>query len=276
MKTILNARTFKVALLSSLVILAASSAAQADDWGTIKGQVIYGGDKAPKVEPLKVDKDQQACLATKKQLVSEDWVIDPKTKGMKWAMVWLVPNSRQKPDLVKPIPIHPKLKDPKELPKVVIDQPCCLFEPYCVALREGQSITIKNSMSITHNSKVDGDGDVGNPQKNPLIPAGGSVDVGPFKAQRTEIPLSCSIHGWMSGHIRVFSHPYFVVTKEDGMFEIKDAPAGKYRLVIWQPAVGWVVGDKEPDQFGIQINIKANETSDLGKFKVMPPKEEKK
>jgi hypothetical protein len=245
--------------------------AEADgEWGTIKGQVIFGGDKIPAPVVLNVNKDQQACLATKKQLTSEDWVIDPATKGLQWAIVWLIPDSRKKEDLTKPIPINPKLKG-RKLENVVIDQPCCMFEPYCIALQDGQSITIKNSMTIAHNSKVDGDTDIGNPQVNPLIPPGAKVDVGPFKPQWTEVPLACSIHGWMSGHIRVFSHPYFFVTGKDGKFEIKDAPAGKFRLVIWHPGGGWVTGDKEPDKFGKEIEIKGGATTDLGQFKVMPP-----
>ena len=251
-------------------VLSANAAADGD-WGTIKGQVIFGGSKPPAAAVMKVDKDQQACLATKKELTSEDWVVDPETKGLKWAIVWLVPDSKKKEDLTKPIPINPKLKG-RKLENVVIDQPCCMFEPYCIALQEGQSITIKNSMSITHNSKVDGDSDAGNPQVNPLIPPGEKVNVGPFKPQRTEIPLSCSIHSWMSGHIWVFSHPYYAVTGKDGKFEIKDAPTGKFRLVIWQPGAGWVTGDKDPDKFGKEITIKGGATTDLGQFKVMPPK----
>lgn len=240
-------------------------------WGTIKGQVVFDGDK-PKEIVLNVDKDQNKCLETKKQLVSEDWVVDPETKGLKWAIVWLIPDSRKKEDLVKPIPIHPSLKN-RKLDNVIIDQPCCLFEPYCVALQQGQSVTIKNSMTISHNSKVDGDSEVGNPQKNPLIPGGGMVDIGPFNAQATEIPLSCSIHSWMSGHIRVFSHPYYTVTGKDGKFEFKDAPAGKFRLVIWQPGAFFVTHEegKEPDKFGMPITIKAGATTDLGQFKVKQP-----
>jgi hypothetical protein len=269
MRVLGNVRMLVGGLLGALVFLASGNAQAQQEWGTIKGQVIFGGNAIPKPAVLLVNKDGPACLA-KGPLLSEDWVIDPETKGIKWVYVWLVPDSRDKKDLVKPIPINPKLLG-KKLDNIVIDQPCCLFEPYAVALQQGQSITVKNSMGIAHNSKIDGDAAVGNPQTNPLIPPGGMINVGPFNAQATEIPLSCSIHGWMSGHIRVFSHPYFCITGKDGKFEIKDAPAGQYRLVILHPGSGWVVGDKEPDKFGIQINIKPNTTTDLGQFKVKAP-----
>ena len=31
----------------------------------------------------------------------------------------------------------------------------------------------------------------------------------------------------------MFDHPYFAITDADGKFEIKDAPAGKWRVVYW-------------------------------------------
>ena len=49
--------------------------------------------------------------------------------------------------------------------------------------------------------------------------------------------LACNIHGWMKAYVRVFDHPYYAVTDEDGKFEIKLARVGaaihhlaRYRL----------------------------------------------
>jgi len=47
------------------------------------------------------------------------------------------------------------------------------------------------------------------------------------------ISYKCSIHPWMSGYVRVFEHPYYAVTDDDGKFEIKNAPVGKFRIVFW-------------------------------------------
>ena len=55
----------------------------------------------------------------------------------------------------------------------------------------------------------------------------------PLKAETPPIPFKCDIHPWMKGYVRVFDHPYFAVTDEDGKFEIKNAPAGKWRIVYW-------------------------------------------
>jgi hypothetical protein len=281
MRPIATVRMYVGGALAAWCVLTAVNASQAEDkWGTIKGQVIFGSDKVPTRPVLNVDKNRKECLddQNKKELLAEEWVVDPKTKGLKWALVYLIPaNAKVKEDVAKPIPIHPKLTKVK-LENVVIDQPCCKFDPYVVALRDGQSITVKNSMTIGHNCKVDGNPAVGNPAVNLQIPPGEKVEIGPFHPQWNNIPVSCSSHGWMKGHIRVFSHPYFYVTGEDGEFEIKDAPAGTYRLVIWHPGNDglYVVGEKEPDKFGIPIEIKADKTTELKPFTALPPKEEKK
>jgi hypothetical protein len=37
----------------------------------------------------------------------------------------------------------------------------------------------------------------------------------------------------MAGYVRIFDHPYYAITDENGNFEIKNAPAGKFRIVFW-------------------------------------------
>jgi hypothetical protein len=135
-------------------------------------------------------------------------------------------------------------------------------------MREGQTLVFKNSAAIPHNTKIDGELS-DNPSLNQSIPPGKHLDVTGFKATKASaIPLSCTAHGWMSGYIRVYNHPYFAVTDADGKFEIKDAPAGKFRLVVWQEKVGWVVGDKAPSKNGKPIEIKAGEPTDLGNIEL--------
>ena len=51
-------------------------------------------------------------------------------------------------------------------------------------------------------------------------------------AEGPPIQYKCTIHGWMTGYVRIFDHPYYAVTDENGNFEIKNAPAGKFRIVL--------------------------------------------
>jgi hypothetical protein len=159
-----------------------------------------------------------------------------------------------------------------------VDQPCCAFEPRIVCLREGQMLVVKNSSSIPHGVKIDG------PEQNPsisqVVPASGQVEVPGFKRLNRPAPavsiFSCNLHSWMRGYIRAFDHPYFAVTDEQGRFEIKNAPAGKWNLVVWQEEVGYVVTQPgKSGAYGVPIEIKAGAVSDVGPYKLTPPKEEK-
>ncbi|HWG46757.1 MAG TPA: hypothetical protein VN688_28600 [Gemmataceae bacterium] len=260
-----NKKGISLALTAALV-LSAATVVHAAGWGTIKGQVVWDGGAVPKPVEIKVDKDKDHCLS-KGAIYKEDntFVVNPKNKGVRWAVVYLMSEE----GFSKPIPIHPALKNFKKV--VEVDQPCCKFEPHVLALQEGQTLLVKNSAPIVHNVNVQG-GTLG-PSVNPILPAGRSLKLDDIKARQLPISISCSIHGWMAGKVFVLKNPYFAVTDEDGKFEIKNAPAGKFRLVIWQEGMGWVVGDKGPSKKGKSITIKAGATNDLGKIPVKPSKD---
>jgi polysaccharide lyase family 4-like protein len=49
--------------------------------------------------------------------------------------------------------------------------------------------------------------------------------------------LICDQHEFMQFWALPITSPYFAVVGEDGKFEIKDVPAGKYKMVAWHPAL---------------------------------------
>ena len=79
----------------------------------------------------------------------------------------------------------------------------------------------------------------------------------PLVAEGPPIQYKCTIHGWMTGYVRIFDHPYYAVTDADGKFEIKNAPAGKYRIVYWHEN-GFQGGAQ--GRFGEEIEIKGPAT----------------
>src|SRR4051794_36905375 len=104
------------ALLGGLVLAAfGGRAARAADGATIKGQVVWAGDKIPPRTPLNVNKDQQACLA-KGPLTSEDVVVNPANKGLANVFVWITAADGGKP------PVPAALAKPKVM-QVEMDQP---------------------------------------------------------------------------------------------------------------------------------------------------------
>lgn len=216
-----------------------------DKWVTVKGQIVWDPAKGavPKRTPIKATKDEEVA-AKDKEFLTEDWVVDAKSNGIKNVVVWLAPEPTpaQLADLkskkLKIFPsfdakdIHPDLAKPAK-PTIEIDQPCCRFIPHMLVGREGQKLVIKNSSPIPHNAKYDSSN---NGAGNPLIPAGGAFILpNELVKEKFPIEISCSIHPWMKAWVRVFDHPYFAVTDAEGKFEIKNAPTlnGKLRLFVW-------------------------------------------
>jgi hypothetical protein len=247
-------------VLSALALAAPAPAGEG--WGDVTGRVVIEGP-VPEREKLKVDKDQAACLA-KGPLLSEAYIVNPRNKGVQNVFVWLIDAK----DPRKTPPVHPSLQN-RKLPAVEIDQPCCQFVPHVVALQQGQDLVIKNGAGIAHNVHVFGG--VKGPEFNVILPPGGAkrVEAADLVARPTPILVKCDIHPWMNGFVRVFAHPYFAVTDADGKFTIKNAPAGDWRVVIWQESKGWVKGDKN----GSPVTIEPGKANDLGEIGLTPAKD---
>jgi len=263
----LRSKQMTALALAGAIVLAAAAGVRAAGWGTIKGQVVWDGGAVPGPIKLNVDKDKEHCLS-KGPILKEENVVNPKNKGVRWTIVYLTSAN----GFAKDVPVHPSLKAIKTS-VVEIDQPCCKFEPHTLALREGQTLLVKNSAPIAHNVNIQG-GAKG-PNLNQILPPGGKlkVDADQLPARPTPINVACNIHGWMNGKVFVLKNPYFAITDEDGKFEIKNAPAGEYRLVGWQEGMGWVLGDKTPNKMGQKITIKADGVTDVGKLPVKPSKD---
>ncbi|MCI0743283.1 MAG: hypothetical protein L0Y72_30010, partial [Gemmataceae bacterium] len=189
--------------------------------------------------------------------------MNPKNNGIRNVVVWLAPEPSAA-DLAalqggrkKEFPsfdgadIHPTLAKPAK-PSVEIDSPFCRFIPHVVVARAGQNMIIKNSTIVPHNVKWMSRN---NDQIDTLIPSGGQDVVKDLKPERFPIEIADSIHPWMRAWVRVFDHPYFAVTDEDGNFEIKNAPVlkGQLRLFIWQEN-GMRGG--APGRFGQTLKVK--------------------
>ena len=233
-----------------IAIGSATPAVYAQSGATIKGTVVWAGANVPEQAPLNVNKDQQACLA-KGPIVNEEVVVNKGNKGMANVFVWITTADGGKP------PVPAALAKAAK-PTVDLDQPTCAFEPHAVAVREGQMLVAKNTAPVAHNVSWQGS-PVKNPGGNKIIPSGGTLNI-TLKADKRPVSVTCTIHGWMKAYIRVFDHPYYAVTDKDGNFEIKDAPAGKFKIWYWSDS-GWKDGAKGAD--GFPIEIKAG-TNDLG------------
>lgn len=247
----------RVRFFALVVALVSVSAASADDkWATLKGQVLFPSDAPiPKREALNVTQDKDHCLS-KGELLDQSTMINPKNRGIKNVVVYLRPDNITDPKAkFTAEQINPE--DAKRKPaEVVITQPCCMFEERITIARPGDTIVVKNPAPVPHNffwsSTENGEFNVTIPKMDQWKMPAAIVAEGP------PIQYKCTIHGWMSGYVRVFEHPYFAVTDENGKFEIKNAPVGKFRIVYWHENTGFKGGVK--GRFGEAIAIAAPST----------------
>lgn len=205
------------------LIVAWAGAANAEDWGTLKGRFVYGGDP-PAATKLKADKDPEVCGAH--ELFQESLVVDPSTKGIANVIMFL---HLERGD--KAPPIHPDFAaTPAE---ARIDNVGCRFEPHVLVVRSGQPMIIGNKDPVGHNTKIDS---IKNAQINPIVAANSEIKHKLAKEERMPVRVSCSIHTWMQAWIVVKDSPYATASKADGSFEIANLPVGKWTFQVWQEA----------------------------------------
>ena len=133
----------------------AAAAATGTGWATIKGQFVFDGTP-PKMPPYAVTKDQATCAPGGKAPLQETLVVDSGTGGIKNVAVFLRDASRVHESA------QPKSGD------VVFDQKSCLFLTHVIGATVGQTLDIKNSDDVGHNTNIVGKKNT----FNQTIPAG--------------------------------------------------------------------------------------------------------
>ena len=200
--------------------------------GIVKGKVTYDGT-APVMKELTAV-NQHADKETCHEGSTKDptWIVD-KDGDVADVIVYLeAPKG-------KFLSVEEKLANEyKEGPW--IDQPHCLYEPQTVALfagyktadgkdhETGLKLMVRNTSTLSHNTKIVGDGRNNRDIFDENIKAGEKkgVPTPAWKYQKDTLSIGCTKHTWMTGTLKTFDHPFFAVTGKDGTFEIKNVPVG--------------------------------------------------
>jgi hypothetical protein len=206
-------KTF-IIVLASLIAILIFADVQA---GSIVGDVKFM-DALPKLQPIKVSKDQDYCGET---LPNETYVIAP-NGGLKNVVVYIESAPQGKPaDLKK---------------ENFLYNDGCRYSPHVSAIYLGEKLKVKShdpKLHIPHGYL--GDRTVFNlslPFKNTTLDATSRI------RQPGMMKVVCDTHAWMLGFVHVFDHPFFAVTNEQGAFSIPDLPAGNYILKAWHEEGG--------------------------------------
>lgn len=229
--------TVAVKLDASAESEASAGPVEVAGYGTVTGRVILEGavPSLPPLLPAGELKDPNVCV--REQIPDQRIIVGP-GGGLADVFVFL-PR--------KPAGAKEDAATPAE--SVSFDQKTCTFVPHAMLLRTDQTMLLKNSDPIAHNTNISPKSNSG--FNNALKP--GLQEGIPFVYKRSEkqpVRVVCDFHPWMLAWQLPLDHPYGALTTEDGSFSIADVPAGKHKFAVWHE--GRKVGDYsvtvEPDQ----------------------------
>ena len=236
----------------------------AGGWGHLKGKFTYDGTH-PKPSAVPITKDQAFCGEF--GLMDEGLVVNADNDGIANIVVYLYLRRGAK------VPeVHESYAERAEA-EVNLDNKNCRFEPHVSLLRTSQTLHVKNSDTVGHNTKIDTHD---NPALNLTVPARGMFDQQFTAAERRPAAVSCSIHPWMKGWLVVQGSPYAAVTNKDGEFHISNLPSGNWTFQVWHE-VGENIDEVRIDgkttkwsKGRVEIAIDPDDTTDLGEIKLAP------
>ncbi|MBI2478856.1 MAG: methylamine utilization protein [Planctomycetia bacterium] len=253
----------KNALVLLVVTLSlASSQLYAAEWGDLKLKFVYDGS-APAPTAINVTKDPQFCGQF--GLVDEQLVVNKENGGIANVIAYMYTRGGSTPA------IHPDYAAAADA-KLVLDNDKCRFEPHVLLLQTTQTLVMKNSDSVGHNTNYS---TFANPPQNILIPSGGQTEQKLAQPERLPAKVACNIHPWMTAWLVVQDTPYSGVSNKDGELVIKNLPVGKWTFQFWQEAGGYVAKVKQNGKATewtrgrLEVTIKPG-MNDLGEIKYKP------
>jgi len=194
----------------------------------VSGKVVFDGDPPPReaIPAETIAKSKDTCCIkhhADSPVLSEELIVGD-NKGIRNVVVF-----------VKRFPDKWAFSTPDET--VVIDQIGCTYVPHVVGVMVGQPVEVTSSDDTTHNvhfmatkNRIR--------KSNSTIPKGGKVEVSFKRPELGSAYFKCDIHGWMKSYVGIFDHPFFIVTGDDGAYELPKLPPGEYEISAWHEKLG--------------------------------------
>ena len=218
MHSILAAVCVALGLLALPALAEPYEEIEVKDGGRVVGRVTFAGTP-PAPEMLVVSTDQEACgteAPSRSLLVSAN-------HGVQNAVLSLRDVEKGKP---------------WEEREYTLAQTDCRFEPHVLLFRDGADLNIFNHDRIAHGVRSYGKDSVFNVGQPKFVVQLLVEDFTKKLSERKVIRIGCDLHPWMKAWVVPQPHPYFVLTDEDGRFELTDVPPGEYQLDLWHETLG--------------------------------------
>ncbi len=132
----------------------------------------------------------------------------------------------------------------------------CKFDPYIVVVRNKEKIEVVNKDPVLHDIQAYETSKMGarvlfnvplpmskKIKKEQLLKnvnvknRAGKVISHPVKMRkgRNVFVMQCGFHAYMESWGLAVDHPYYVLSSQDGKYEISDIPPGTYKAMAWHP-----------------------------------------
>jgi len=194
-------------------------------YGTFKGRVVVNGAFTALPLLLAQGAPTKDAICSQKAIPDDSVVVGP-NNGLANVFIYLkkVPGGE-----IPPAPSEP----------IAIDQHGCRFLPHAAICRVGQPLNFKNSDPVAHNTAFAPQSSAG---FNQTIVANDQAGANYTytKAEAVPVRAKCDYHAWMGSYHLPLSHPWGVVTGEDGSFEIRGVPGTTVEFVVWHEKADYI------------------------------------
>jgi hypothetical protein len=225
-------------------------------FASLKGQFVLGAGNV-EIKLLDVNRDFEVCAPGGQMPRDNSLRIDNATKGIADIVIFARRTKHKHESALKPAQTE-----------VVFDQKNCLFLSPAFVAQVGQTIQVKNSDPVGHNTNIQGTG------FNQIIPVNQSTPLEVKSQAETAREVTCNIHPWMKAYMWFRKDGYFAVTAEDGTFEIPNLPAGELlEFQVWHAransGLALSIPELKWDAKGrFRVTLEPDTPKDLGKLEV--------
>jgi plastocyanin len=135
----------------------------------------------------------------------------------------------------------------------VMDQKNLTFVPHVLPVVKGTTVDFLNSDDVLHN--------VFTPDKCAEKMNLGTWPKGKkksytFKEIGCQSVMLCNVHPEMEAWVVTLQNPHYAKTGNDGVYEIDNIPAGKYKLLVWHEKLKAPGVEVEiPDSGSVEVNF---------------------